>query len=73
MHLNIKVVPSAKKNLLKNSGSVLKIYLKAPAIDGKANLALISFLADEFHVKPQNIQIIKGLKSRNKIVNIETI
>ena len=69
MKLEIKVIPGAKKALLKEDG-VFKVYLTAPAIEGRANEALVDFLADHFGVKRSGIEIVKGLKSRHKIVSI---
>ena len=66
----LKVIPGAKKNLLKEEGAVFKVYLTAPAVEGKANQALVTFLAQHFEVSKSKIEIIKGLHSRNKIVNI---
>jgi len=51
----------------------LKVYLNAPAADGKANKALLAFLAKYFKVSKGKIEIIKGLKSRNKTIMIEGI
>ena len=50
-----------------------KIYLNAPAVDGKANKALIALLAEHFNVRKYQIEIIKGLKLRRKTINIEDI
>lgn len=71
MKLEIKVIPGAKKNLLKKEGELHKVYLTAPAVEGKANKALVEFLAGEFGVAKGQIQIIKGLKSRIKVVMIK--
>jgi len=46
--------------------------LTAPAVEGKANRALIEFLAEHFGVKKAQISIIKGLQTRRKTINIET-
>ena len=70
MKLNVKVIPHAKQNFIKNEGGNLKIYLKAPAVEGKANEALIESLADYYEVKKSQIEIIKGLKSRQKTISI---
>jgi len=64
--IEIKVVPNAKKNQFKNG----KVYLTAPAVEGKANRALIEFLAEHFDVKKSQVRIIRGLKSRNKVIQI---
>ena len=70
MTIDVKVIPQAKKTLMKEAGGIFKVYLKAPAVDGKANQALIEFLADHFSVKKSAVEIIKGLKSRHKTINI---
>ena len=70
MKLEIKVVPGAKKNLLKEDNGAIKIYLNAPALEGRANEALVGFLSEHYGVKRSQIEILKGLKSRHKVVNI---
>jgi uncharacterized protein (TIGR00251 family) len=70
MILNVKVIPGAKKNLLKEGEDGIKVYLTSPPVDGKANEALVAFLAGHYGVRRSQIQIIKGLKSRNKVINI---
>ena len=70
MQLQVKVVARAKKNFCKQEGPALKVYLTAPALDGKANKALVGFLAGHFGVAKSRIKIIKGLKSRNKTIII---
>ena len=70
MNINIKVIPGARKSFLKQEAGIYKVYLTAPAVEGKANQALVVFLADYFGVKKNQIEIIKGLKTRNKTVNI---
>ncbi|MFA6548570.1 MAG: DUF167 domain-containing protein [Candidatus Margulisiibacteriota bacterium] len=64
--IEIKVVPNAKRNELKEG----KVYLTAPAVEGKANQALIEFIAEHFGVKKRQVKIIKGMKSRQKVVEI---
>lgn len=70
MQIQLKVIPGAKKNIVKEENGSLKVYLTAPPVDGKANKALINVLAEHFKVRKSGIEIIKGLKSWNKTVNI---
>jgi len=70
MKLQVKVIPGAKKALWKEEGDTVKVYLTAPALEGRANEALIESVAEHFGVKRSAIEIVKGLKSRYKIVNI---
>jgi uncharacterized protein len=73
MDIEIKVIPNAKRNQIKTEGSLLKVYLAAPALEGKANKALIEALAEHFAVKSRNVEIVQGLKSRLKKVRINGI
>ncbi len=66
-------MPGAKKDLYMEDGGRIKVYLTAPPLDGRANDALIRFLASHFGVRHGAIEIIKGLKSRNKVIKIEKL
>jgi len=68
--VKIKVIPKAKRNLIKQEAGRLKVYLTTPAIEGRANKALINILSDFLAVKKGQIQIIRGEKSRNKLIRI---
>ncbi len=46
----------------------LKIKIKAPPVDGKANKEIISFLSEKLGITQKNIEILKGDKNKNKIV-----
>ena len=70
MKIDIKVIPGAKIDLFKEEGGRYKVYLTAPAVAGKANQALVKFLAEHFGVRQSQIEIIKGLKSRHKTIMI---
>jgi len=67
---NIKVMPNAKHNKLAEEPGRLKVYLTARAVEGKANAALIEFLSEHFGVRKSSISIIRGLTSREKVVEI---
>jgi uncharacterized protein (TIGR00251 family) len=69
--LNIRVTPKASRNLIKKENDCLKVYLTKPAQDGLANMQLIDLLARHLNIKKYQIKIIKGEKSRNKIVKID--
>ncbi|MFH1541991.1 MAG: DUF167 domain-containing protein [bacterium] len=70
MRYNIRVIPNAKQNRIVQETDRLKVYLTAPAVDGKANKALIEFLAEYFKVKKRQVAIIRGEKSRDKTIEI---
>jgi len=70
MKVNVKVIPNAKRNEVSQEGEKLKVRVAAPALDGRANKAVIEILAEFFNVKKSKIKIIKGEKSREKIIGI---
>jgi len=71
--LNLKVIPRSKINkIVERRDNFLKIKLTAPAIEGRANKALREFLAQEFKISKNKIEIIKGEKGREKIIKIYT-
>jgi hypothetical protein len=69
--VKIKVIPNSKLNkIVEQKDNFLKIKLTAPACEGKANKALILFLSQEFKIAKNKIRIIKGEKSREKLIQI---
>lgn len=49
----------------------LKVRLAAPPVDGKANAALVRFLALAFGVPPSRVTLVRGATSRQKTVRID--
>ena len=69
--LTVKVIPNAKKPLVeKEEQNIYLVRVDAPAVGGKANKRLIELLAKHFGVKKSAVRIIKGEKSREKIIEI---
>lgn len=66
----IKVISGAKHSRVKEEGDAFKVYTTAPALDGEANKAVIVLLAQFYKVRKSAIRITKGLKSREKTINI---
>lgn len=71
--LTLHVQPGAKKTEVSGEyGDALKIRLAAPPVDGKANAALLAWLAQRFSVAKRDVQLLSGEKNRHKIVAIAT-
>jgi len=69
--LSLHVHPASKKDQWCGLyGNALKVKIKAPPIDGKANEYLIKWLATEFQVKQSAITLLKGHQSPNKQIKI---
>ena len=73
--IQIRVLPNAKHSGWAGmwNETHYKIALHAPAVDGKANEALIDFLSDETGVPKRAIHIISGHTNRCKIIEIDGI
>jgi uncharacterized protein len=72
--LELHVQPGARKTEVAGMhGARIKIRLAAPATEGRANEALIEFLAEKFGVAKRDIRILSGMKSRDKRVLIEGV
>jgi uncharacterized protein (TIGR00251 family) len=70
--LELHVQPGAARSEFAGMhGERIKIRLAAPALEGKANAALIEFLAGHYGVPRRNVRIAAGLKSRRKRVVID--
>jgi uncharacterized protein (TIGR00251 family) len=70
MILAVKVTTGAKKTSFIPGAEVARASVTAPPVDGKANAAVISLVADHYGVRESAVEIIKGLKSRNKVISI---
>ena len=72
MILELHVQPGASRTEFAGKhGERIKVRLAAPPQDGKANAALIEFLARHYGVPRRNVRITAGLKSRQKRVVID--
>jgi len=70
--LAVRAQPGAKKTAItglygEGATAQLKIAVHAPPIEGRANLALIAFLADTFDLPKNAIQLTAGELSRSKV------
>jgi len=70
MIIEVKVIPNSKKVSISEEGNKLKVHVKSQAIENMANKELIEVLSDYFKIKRNKIKIIKGEKSRKKLVEI---
>lgn len=67
--LSLHVQPGAKKaGIAGEHGGALKIRVDSPPVDGRANQALIAFLAGYLGCPRGNFQLLSGESSRHKRV-----
>jgi uncharacterized protein (TIGR00251 family) len=67
--LNLHIQPGAKKTEVAGLyGDALKIRLAAPPVDGKANVALIGFVAERLGLSRASVTLKSGQTSRRKVL-----
>ncbi|MBU4260524.1 MAG: YggU family protein [Proteobacteria bacterium] len=72
--LDLYIQPKASKNSVCGlHGDELKLAITAPPVDGKANKAVIAFLAKLFGVAKSSVSIISGHQSRHKRCMVQGI
>ncbi len=70
MNIAVKVIAGAKKREMRLEGDRLKVKVPARAVDGKANEAVIAFIAETFGLKKHQVAIVAGEKETRKLVSI---
>ncbi len=71
--LKIHLHPGAKTSSINGLiGQKLRIKIKSPPVDGKANKELIGLLARDFDIKKSQIRICNGELGRDKLIEIQS-
>ena len=70
--LEVRLTPRAGRDEIGGrSEGVLQVRVKAPPVDGKANEALRKLIAKRAGVPKSRVTIVRGEKSRRKLIAIE--
>jgi len=71
--LQLRCQPGAKRTEIAGLyGTALKLRLAAPPMEGRANEALVAFLATSFGVPRRNVTLLRGETGRTKTVRIDS-
>ncbi len=73
MKISVKVKPQAKQDRIEKIGlDSYVVWVKAKAVEGKANQAVVKILSEYFDIAKSKVVLIKGKRARDKIfmVNI---
>ena len=76
VRLSVRLTPGAKKDQIDgveagaDGKPWLRVRVSAPPVDGKANQALVKYLAKRWRVPKTAIKIVSGITTRNKILII---
>lgn len=72
MKIFVKVKPRAKENKVKRMSNIhFIVFVTEPPEKGKANKLLIKLLSDYFNLPASKISIISGIRSKEKIIELE--
>jgi hypothetical protein len=72
--LSVRVHPAARRNAITGEhGDALKVSVTTPPNDGRANAALIAFLAKRLGIPRPSIDLISGSTNRTKVLRISGI
>lgn len=71
MSIRIHVRPGARAHAVVGlHGDALKVCIAAPALDGRANAALVEFLAERLGVARRDVRLVSGERSREKRLEV---
>lgn len=69
--LALHVQPNARRSeVVGPHGAALKIRIATPPVSGKANAALLTFIADAFAVPRKQVRLVRGRSARDKVVEV---
>ncbi len=71
MKIAVRVKPgSSQEKVVSADDGSLTVYCHARAHDGEANAAVVRLLAEYYGVAKSSVQIVRGTKGRDKVVEI---
>lgn len=74
VELSLHVQPGARTTGMAGlHGDALKVRIATPAVDGKANAALVAFLAAQLDLPGRSIEIVSGSRARTKRVRVRGV
>ncbi len=68
--LNVIVIPNSKKQTINFEENSVRITLTSPPTKNKANKELLKLLKKKFGPETDQIQLLSGLKSHDKIISL---
>ena len=73
MKISVHLKPNSRhrEEVVPNDDGSLTVYTKAPAIEGRANLASAKLLAKHFGVAPSKVKLVRGASSRYKVFELD--
>ena len=75
MKISVHLKPNSRhrEEVVVGDDGSLTIYTKTPAIEGRANAAVVRLLAKHFGVAPSKVKLVRGATSKYKVFEIDKI
>ena len=72
MKISVHLKPNSRhrEEVVMNDDGSLMIYTKAPAIEGRANVAAVKLVAKHFGVAPSTVKLVRGAASKHKVFEV---
>lgn len=70
MNIQVVVKVGSSKNEISKDGEVYTVKLRSKPIKNSANIELVNLLSKHFEISKTSIRILKGLKSKSKLIEI---
>ena len=73
MKISVHLKPNSRhrEEVVANDDGSLIVYTKAPAIEGRANLAAVKLLAKYFGVMSSKVKLLRGAASKYKVFEVD--
>lgn len=68
----VRVHPRSARSRAAWREDVLHVWVTEPAIEGRANRAVLRVVADVLGVPPSSVSLVRGERGRDKVVQVET-
>lgn len=72
MNIQVVVKVGSSKNEISKDGEVYTVKLRSKPIKNSANIELVNLLSKHFEISKTSIRILKGLKSKSKLIEIRS-
>jgi uncharacterized protein (TIGR00251 family) len=74
MGVKLRVIPNARRSeVVGMHGDAVKLKVASPAVEGKANEAVLELVAELIGVPVRSVRLLSGAKARDKVIGVEGV
>ena len=71
MLIRVRVIPGSRSEGVSREGDLLVVRVREPPKGGRANRRVIELLSEYFGVPKSKVEIVRGHRSREKVIRVE--